>query len=165
MLEDINGILNSGDIPNLYSTEDLESIATACKPECAKRKIPPTKLNIFGQYLIRVKANIHVVLCMSPLGDAFRTRLRKFPSLVNCCTIDWFMEWPDEALQSVAARFLASSNLGLHPDVEKKLIFYFQFIHQSIEKLSVEFKNTMRRNYYVTPTVSYFPILALSFRF
>ena len=27
---------------------------------------------------------------MSPIGDAFRNRLRKFPSLVNCCTIDWF---------------------------------------------------------------------------
>lgn len=25
-----------------------------------------------------------------------------FPSLVNCCTIDWFTEWPEEALVSVA---------------------------------------------------------------
>lgn len=25
-----------------------------------------------------------------------------FPSLVNCCTIDWFMPWPEEALISVA---------------------------------------------------------------
>lgn len=25
-----------------------------------------------------------------------------FPSLVNCCTIDWFVDWPEEALLSVA---------------------------------------------------------------
>jgi dynein heavy chain len=25
-----------------------------------------------------------------------------FPSLVNCCTIDWFMDWPQSALLSVA---------------------------------------------------------------
>jgi dynein heavy chain len=87
MLEDINGVLNSGDIPNLYASEDLDEITNACKPECAKKKLPATKINIFSQYLLRVKANIHVVLCMSPLGDAFRNRLRKFPSLVNCCTI------------------------------------------------------------------------------
>ena len=28
------------------------------------------------------------------------------PSLVNCCTIDWFSAWPDEALRSVASTFL-----------------------------------------------------------
>lgn len=47
-------------------------------------------MNMFGQYLIRVKANIHCIIAMSPLGDIFRSRLLKFPSLVNCCTIDWF---------------------------------------------------------------------------
>ncbi len=36
----------------------------------------------------------------------FRARLRQFPSLVNCCTIDWFSAWPQEALQSVATSFL-----------------------------------------------------------
>jgi hypothetical protein len=42
------------------------------------------------------------VLCFSPIGESFRQRIRMFPSLVNCCTIDWFREWPDEALRSVA---------------------------------------------------------------
>ena len=28
-----------------------------------------------------------------------------FPALVNCCTIDWFREWPAEALASVATSF------------------------------------------------------------
>jgi len=55
-------------------------------------------MNIFTQYLKRVKKNIHIVLAMSPIGDAFQTRLRMFPSLINCCTIDWFTEWPEEAL-------------------------------------------------------------------
>jgi dynein heavy chain len=159
MLEDINGILNSGDIPNLYVPEDLETITTVCKPECVRKKLPPTKMNIFAQYLLRVKSNIHVVLCMSPLGDAFRTRLRKFPSLVNCCTIDWFMEWPEDALQSVAARFLTSANLGLQPELNEKLIVFFQLIHQSIEKASIDFKQTMRRSFYVTPT-SYLELLS-----
>jgi hypothetical protein len=35
-------------------------------------------------------------------------RLRMFPSLVNCCTIDWFTEWPQQALRSVAVHFLDS---------------------------------------------------------
>ena len=157
MLEDINGILNSGDVPNLYAAEDLETISTACRPECQKKKIPPTKLNIFAQFLNRVKANTHVVLCMSPLGNAFRTRLRMFPSVVNCCTIDWFMEWPDEALQSVAGRFLQTSTLGL--DNSAAVVNYFQFMHQSIEQSSIDFLAQMRRPFYVTPT-SYLELLS-----
>ena len=34
-----------------------------------------------------------------------------FPALVNCCTIDWFREWPAEALASVATSFFQVSFL------------------------------------------------------
>jgi len=43
---------------------------------------------------------------MSPVGDTLRIRCRKFPSLVNCCTLDWFDNWPRIALFSVAEKFL-----------------------------------------------------------
>ena len=61
---------------------------------------------LFNMFIERVKSQLHIVLAMSPIGDALRTRLRKFPSLVNCCTIDWIQSWPDDALSSVATRFL-----------------------------------------------------------
>ena len=101
MLEDMNSILNSGDVTNLYQEKDMEEIITSCKGECLKRNQQPTPNNIFAQYLARVKNNIHLILAMSPLSDKFQTRLRMFPSLVNCCTIDWFTEWPEEALVGV----------------------------------------------------------------
>ena len=34
MLEDINNVLNSGDVPQLYKTEDLEGIFNVGKQEC-----------------------------------------------------------------------------------------------------------------------------------
>lgn len=39
-------------------------------------------------------------------------RCRQFPALVNCCTIDWYAPWPQEALISVATSLLASADLG-----------------------------------------------------
>lgn len=48
---------------------------------------------------------------MSPIGDAFRNRLRMFPSLINCCTIDWFQVWPLDALEMVAHKFLEDVEL------------------------------------------------------
>ena len=37
MLEDINNILNSGDVTNLYNEKDNEDIAAQCKTECIKK--------------------------------------------------------------------------------------------------------------------------------
>ncbi len=48
-----------------------------------------------------------VVLCFSPVGSTLRVRGRKFPAIVNCTSIDWFHEWPEEALTSVSHRFLS----------------------------------------------------------
>ena len=62
-------------------------------------------------FLENAKNNVHLVLAMSPIGEDFKRRLRMFPSLVNCCTIDWFLPWPREALESVATQFLADIEL------------------------------------------------------
>ena len=35
-----------------------------------------------------------------------------FPSLVNCCTIDWFVEWPREALLSVSTSSFEGVDFG-----------------------------------------------------
>lgn len=49
---------------------------------------------------------LQVALCFSPVGPKLRDRSRKFPAVVNCTAIDWFHEWPQEALESVSLRFL-----------------------------------------------------------
>lgn len=85
-------------------------------------------MNMFGQYLQRVKNNIHCVIAMSPLGEVFRTRLLKFPSLVNCCTIDWFSEWPEEALISVATGSVSDGDIDLGEDTQG-CIQMFKVIH------------------------------------
>lgn len=53
-------------------------------------QIEMTPLNMYNKFIERIRRNLHVVLAFSPIGDAFRNRLRMFPSLINCCTIDWF---------------------------------------------------------------------------
>lgn len=159
MLEDINGILNSGDVPNLYKTEDMENITPVGQAECISKGLPVTKMNIFQCYLSRVKKNIHMMICMSPLGDIFRQRLRMFPSLVNCCTIDWFTEWPEEALLGVGLGAMNESDTDLTPFTEK-CVEMFKTMQKSVEKISVRFLDELRRHNYVTPT-SYLELLAL----
>ena len=62
---------------------------------------------ILAEYLnVHTTRNRRHLCTHSPIGEVFRSRLRQFPSFVNCCTIDWFSEWPDEALKSVAQNFI-----------------------------------------------------------
>ena len=35
-----------------------------------------------------------------------------YPALVNCTTIDWFSEWPRDALLEVAEKYLEGVDLG-----------------------------------------------------
>ena len=82
----------TGDVPNLYPPDEkadiIEKMQVAARTQ--GRKIEATPLSMYNFFTERVRENLHIVLAMSPIGDAFRNRLRMFPSLINCCTIDWF---------------------------------------------------------------------------
>lgn len=104
----------------------------------------------------RVRSCLHMVLCFSPVGDAFRQRLRMFPSLVNCTTIDWFNNWPLEALRSVARSFCADLELeqdadGTAPaaantaDMLEGVLAACVHIHQSVEATSKRYYEELRR--------------------
>ena len=83
----------------------------------------PCRDGIFAYFINMVQNKLHIVLCMSPVGDAFGSRCKMFPSLVNCCTIDWFTEWPREALLSVAETLFETVDLG--KDSMKVRVFHY----------------------------------------
>jgi len=151
MLEDINNILNGGDVPNLYRIEDMDPINKVGKDECVEKGITVTKMNMFMAYLKRIVKNIHMIVAMSPLGEIFRSRLRNFPSLVTCCTLDWFSEWPEEALLGVGKGQIMQRDVDLGDDLDS-CVEIFKCIHQSVEQMSVRFKEQLNRINWVTPT-------------
>ena len=159
-LEDINNVLNSGDVPNIYAPDEQDKIFDVMKPVVQDAGMQATKANLFTAYTKRVRANIHMVICMSPIGEVFRSRLRKFPSLVNCCTIDWFSEWPDEALKSVAQTFLQDQPEFSSLDSTEGLVQVCVDIHQSVVQKSGQYMQQLNRQNHVTPT-SYLELLGL----
>ncbi|XP_051768758.1 dynein axonemal heavy chain 1 [Ctenopharyngodon idella] len=160
-LEDVNNILNSGDVPNLYTSEEQERILIAMKPVVQDMGQQPTKANLMAAYIKRVRSNIHTVLCMSPVGEVFRARLRQFPSLVNCCTIDWFSAWPQEALQSVATSFLNElPELEASPTTIQSLALMCVEIHQMVSRKCEQYLAELSRHNYVTPK-SYLELLSI----
>lgn len=65
-----------------------------------------TDEQVMDFYLQKVQQNLHIILAMSPTGSTLGERIRNFPSLVNCCSLDWFSIWPNEALNAVALKMM-----------------------------------------------------------
>lgn len=95
-------------MPNLYPKDEIMPLLDAVRNRAKKAGRDGSLAELYMYFVDQCRTNLHMVIAMSPFGDAFRTRLRMFPSLVNCCTIDWFSEWPEEALRSVATNFVGS---------------------------------------------------------
>ncbi|XP_046331899.2 dynein axonemal heavy chain 6-like [Haliotis rufescens] len=159
-LEDINNILNSGEVPNLFEPDEYEKLIIGCRPGAKEAGIPEGNRDAIYEFCInRVRNNLHVVLCMSPVGSAFRSRCRMFPSLVNCCTIDWFVEWPREALLGVSTSFFENVELGAD-ELKSKISELCVDIHMSVSDMSERFYQELKRRFYTTPT-SYLELINL----
>ncbi|XP_048588102.1 dynein axonemal heavy chain 2 isoform X2 [Nematostella vectensis] len=150
-LEDVNNILSSGEVPNLYKPDEFEEVRTALSDIAAKEDVQDTPESMFLFFIERVRSNLHIVLCMSPVGDPFRNRIRMYPAFVNCTTIDWFSEWPGDALLEVAERYLENIELG-DEETKANVAQIFVTVHRSVVDMSARMLLELKRHNYVTPT-------------
>ncbi|KAL0129633.1 hypothetical protein PUN28_001711 [Cardiocondyla obscurior] len=172
-LEIVNNMLSTGEVANLYKSDEMEDIKNKLSKEVTRTGSTPTTEAIYSFLIERARANMHLILCMSPIGDAFRNRLRQYPSLINCTTIDWFLEWPREALLEVGNKFLMNLNLTLTITGENKveprqfatavplpplqdrmrdgIAASFSLIHDTVSRYSRRMAAEMKRYNYVTP--------------
>uniref|UniRef100_A0A674H7Z3 Dynein axonemal heavy chain 12 n=1 Tax=Taeniopygia guttata TaxID=59729 RepID=A0A674H7Z3_TAEGU len=155
-LEDIDSVLNTGEVPNLFAADEKQEIIERCSMTLGSEvKLSP--LALYALFVNFCKENLHIVVAFSPIGDAFRNRLRQFPSLINCCTIDWFQPWPEDALERVASKFLETLQLT---DTERQAVVPIcKYFHTSVLSLSERFLQSLGRHNYVTPT-SYLELIA-----
>ena len=150
-LEDINNILNAGEVPNLFAQEEYENIVETLRP-LAKQVGMEARDEILHYFISLCRQNLHITLAFSPVGEKFRERCRQFPSIINCCTIDWYQKWPAEALYSVADRFFTQKEAELNIVEHKEALCRMAVeIHNSVEREAGVFFEELRRKTYTTP--------------
>nr|CAJ2469593.1 unnamed protein product [Leishmania braziliensis] len=161
MLEDISSLLNTGEVPGMMGLEDMETIVRCCREASLASNRPDTRTSVYEYFVSQCRERFHLCLCMSPMSGVFRDRLRMFPALVNCTTIDWFSEWPQEALRAVAQSTLSSASqdgaAGVGID---KLSVLMVFLQSTVKDAAERLYAQYRRRTHVTPT-SYLAVLTL----
>jgi len=146
----INDLLASGEIPNLFADDEIEEVINSLRNEVKSIGIDDTRENCWKYFIDKVKKLLKVVLCFSPVGSTLRVRSRKFPAITNTTCIDWFHEWPEQALISVADRFLSDIDL-LTPDIQESVSTFMAYVHKSVNEMSVIYLQNDKRFNYTTP--------------
>jgi len=82
-------LLNTGEVPNLFESDPTnarEGILQTVREQANRENWTGDHWNFF---IHKVRENLHIAMAINPVGEEFRTRMRNFPSIVNCSAIDW----------------------------------------------------------------------------
>uniref|UniRef100_A0A803TV97 Dynein axonemal heavy chain 17 n=1 Tax=Anolis carolinensis TaxID=28377 RepID=A0A803TV97_ANOCA len=146
----VNDLLASGEIPDLFPDDEVENIISNMRNEVKAQGLVDSREACWKFFIDRVRRQLKVALCFSPVGNKLRVRSRKFPAIVNCTAIDWFHEWPREALESVSLRFLEGTET-IETSVKESISKFMAFVHTSVNEMSHSYLSNERRYNYTTP--------------
>jgi len=146
----INAILSSGWISGLFPKDEIDGMLSNLRNEAKANGIPDVHEAMLAFLINRIKINLHIVLCFSPVGDLFRIRSRRFPALIYSTCIDYFHPWPRDALVSVARKFLEDVELP-NNDIRIGLANHMAEEHLSVVERSKKYLEINGRYNYVTP--------------
>lgn len=157
-LQDIDCLLNLGEVPNIYAIDEKQEILELVRlaAQGGNRNKDVSSLQVFQYFINRTKQKLHLILCFSPIGSGFRTWTRMFPSIVNCCTIDWFESWPDDALEMVAEQYIETLNVD--DKIKKSIVKGCQVFHTQALSIKDDFYRNTGRTIYVT-SASYLELI------
>ncbi len=160
----VNDLLATGEVPGLFSPEERDALGAAVRAEARGAGRPDTPAACWAHLLRKVRANLHVVLCFSPAGEALRVRARRFPALAAVPAHDWLRPWPRAALEAVAARFLAREpELSGSPeadDLRARVAAAMAAAHEAVGGAARAYEARARRRVHTTPK-SFLELVAL----
>ncbi|EDX15768.1 GD15126 [Drosophila simulans] len=147
----INDLLASGEIPELFNDDQLDTITNGIRNEVKQSGTLDTKENCWRYFVEKVRRLLKVVLCFSPVGQTLRVRARKFPAIISRTAIDWFHEWPKSALESVSQKFLNEISGILEPALVPPIGCFMAYVHGTVNQISRIYLQNEKRYNYTTP--------------
>ena len=102
-LELINSVLSSGEVPGLFSPEELESLLAPLRDGMSQEGYRGTLLGYFSQ---RVRNNLHIVLIMDSKSEDFTVHCKANPALYTHCAFQSMEGWSSQSMQKIPQLFL-----------------------------------------------------------
>ena len=71
-LDDVNNLINNGEISGLIVRELQDRIAEELQDDARALRVSEMSL-----FVSRMRSKLHIIVCLSPVGDELRARFRK----------------------------------------------------------------------------------------
>lgn len=142
---DVDYLLNLGDVPNLWPIDEKQELLEMVRlvAQGGNRNIDISADEVFSFFVNRCRQNLHIIISFNSFGPKLRNYIRVYPSLINCCTIDLFDDWPENALEMIALKFL--SNLDIAEELTESITSACKYFHKTaqhaVDRYRVESNN------------------------
>lgn len=151
-LEYMNSLLATGEVVGLFAKDEKDAMCGDVRNDFVKDNpnMEENLLNMYNYLMDRLRDNLHVCLCFSPVNAKFPIRAQKFPAVFTV-NINWFMPWPEAALVAVSSAFLGSYKLDCSEQDKGRLYALTGSFQALTRDLCDLYYQRMRKNVYVTP--------------
>ncbi|KNC47878.1 cytoplasmic dynein 2 heavy chain 1 [Thecamonas trahens ATCC 50062] len=117
VLEALNALLGCGEVPGLFTPEELDGLLAPLRPVVAE-------IGWYGSvgelFVSRVRANVHVALVMDPSAEAFGAQTESNPALFASAQVVWSAAWTKDSLKRLP-RVLLKKVVGKMEDRDEVL--------------------------------------------
>ena len=152
-LEYMNSILATGEVVGLFQKDERDGMAGEVRTDFLEYRpgVEENLPNLFRYFMDRLRDNLHVVLCFSPMNEKFPIRAQKFPAIFSATSINWFLPWPPEALVAVSSAFLSSFEIDATKQDKQNLFALLGNYQAMVNEVCTLYFQRMRKHVYVTP--------------
>uniref|UniRef100_A0A4W6FB11 Dynein cytoplasmic 2 heavy chain 1 n=1 Tax=Lates calcarifer TaxID=8187 RepID=A0A4W6FB11_LATCA len=97
-LEMVNSLLSSGEVPGLYTPEELEPLLSSLKDSASQDGFTGPLYNYFSY---RIQKNLHIVLIMDCSNSNFTINCESNPAFYRKCSVQWMEGWSESSMKKV----------------------------------------------------------------
>ncbi|KAM3616882.1 uncharacterized protein V6R79_025341 [Siganus canaliculatus] len=113
-LEMVNSLLSSGEVPGLYTPEEMEPLLSPLKDAASQDGFIGPLYNYFSY---RIQQNLHIVLIMDCSNSNFTINCESNPAFYRKCSVQWMEGWSENSMKKIPELLLAKTQ---DEEVEKE---------------------------------------------
>ncbi|RLU19225.1 hypothetical protein DMN91_007782 [Ooceraea biroi] len=149
-LRGISSLLSTGELPDLFSVEEKQSIIemTRLHAQGGDQNAEFSARSVMTYFVNQCKNRLHFILCFSPTSIAYRTYLCSHPNLAKHCMVSCCQIWPDQMLSEIAVKHMR--HINVQEEIKSRLTKACVQLHNSAVEMSVNYREMFGRTIHVT---------------